>query len=312
MLQRPRSQSAWRLVVEWFDEVVPAAHPLYDGTVTARIHRESLVSKRVDLFDSTYGHFTDRVLDAIRKETYGVDIGQNSWLTVDEYERWLPWLNLSAGDHVLEVASGSGGPAAYMVRTTGCRVTGIDANESGVATASEMAAKSGVGERLRFQVADATARLPFDDNSFEALLCIDSMNHFPDRLAVWKEWWRVLRPGRCALFTDPVVITGPVTNDELALRSSIGLFLFVPAGVNERLIEEAGFRLVKQEDVTANAALVSGRWRDARARHRNDLVKMEGHERYEGLQKFFGAVHQLTSERRLSRMAYLVEKIKGS
>ena len=269
------------------------------------------MTKRVDLFDSTYGHFSDRVLDAIRKETYGVDIGQNSWLTVDEYERWLPWLELQPGDHALEVASGSGGPAVYMARTTGCRVTGIDANESGVATASEMAAKSDVAARVRFQVADANARLPFEDDTFDALLCIDSMNHFPDRLSVWKEWCRVLRPGRRALFTDPVVITGPVTNDELALRSSIGLFLFVPPGVNERLIEQAGFRLAQHEDVTANAALTSGRWREARARRRAELLAIEGEERFEGLQKFFGAVHQLTSERRLSRVAYLVEKTEG-
>jgi hypothetical protein len=33
-----------------------------------------------------------------------------------------------------------------------------------------------------------------------------------------------------------------------------------------------------------------------------------GEERFEGLQKFFAAVHRLTSERRLSRVAYLVEK----
>jgi SAM-dependent methyltransferase len=268
------------------------------------------MSKRVDLFDSTYGHFSDRVLDAIRKETFGVDIGQNSWLTVDEYERWLPWLNLGANDHVLEVASGSGGPAVYMARTTGCRVTGIDANESGVATASGMAATSDLAARVRFQVADATARLPFDDDTFDALLCIDSMNHFPDRLSVWKEWCRVLRPGGRALFTDPVVITGPVTNDELALRSSIGLFLFVPPGVNERFIEQAGFRLVQQEDVTANAALTSGRWRDARAKYREALLEIEGEERFERLQEFFGAVHRLTTERRLSRVAYLVEKGK--
>ncbi len=266
------------------------------------------MKKRVDLFDSTYGHFTEDVLDAIRKETYGVDIGQNSWLTVDEYQRWLPWLEIAAGDHVLEIASGSGGPALYTARTLACRVTGIDANESGVATASALASNSDVADRLHFQVADATARLPFDDNSFDALICIDSMNHFPDRLAVWKEWCRVLRPGRRALFTDPVVITGPVTNDELALRSSIGLFLFVPPGVNERFIDQAGFKLVRQEDVTANATLTSGRWRDARARRKDELLQMEGEERFEGLQKFFGAVHQLTAERRLSRIAYLVEK----
>ena len=266
------------------------------------------MAKRVDLFDSTYSNFTEEVLDAIRKETFGTDIGQNSWLTVDEYERWLPWLNLTSDSHLLEVASGSGGPARHVARATGCRVTGIDANESGVATASLLAAETGDNDRVSFKVADATATLPFAGWFFDAVLCIDSMNHFPNRLAVFREWCRVLRPGGRALFTDPVVITGPVTNDELAGRSSIGLFLFVPPGVNERLIDEAGFRLVLQEDVTENAARVSGRWYDARAAHRNDLIQIEGEDRFEGLQKFFAAVHQLTSERRLSRTAYLVDK----
>ena len=269
------------------------------------------MSERVDLFDSTYKHFTDQVLDAIRKETFGTDIGQNSWVTVDEYERFLPWLELAADDHVLEIASGSGGPALYLARATGCRVTGIDANESGVVTASQMAARAGAARRVQFSVADADADLPFDQNSFDALLCIDSMNHFPNRLAVFREWHRVLRPGRRALFTDPVVITGPVTNDELALRSSIGLFLFVPPGINEQFIGQAGFQLLRQEDVTDNAALVSGRWHRARQAHKEDLLRIEGEERFEGLQRFFQAVHGLTSEKRLSRIAYLVEKRAG-
>jgi len=251
------------------------------------------------------------VLDAIRKETFGVDIGQNSWVTVDEYDRFLPWLDLAADHHVLEVASGSGGPALYLARTTGCRVTGIDSNESGVATASQMAAKSGDAQQVRFSVADANTELPFEEGSFDALLCIDSMNHFPNRLSVLREWHRVLRTGRRALFTDPVVITGPVTNDELALRSSIGLFLFVPPGINERLIEQAGFRLIRQEDVTDNAALVAGRWHRARHAHKDDLLRIEGEKRFEGLQRFFEAVHSLTSQRRLSRIAYLAEKLAG-
>jgi SAM-dependent methyltransferase len=266
------------------------------------------MSKRVDLFDNTYQHFTDHVLDAIRKETFGNDIGQNSWVTVDEYERFADWLNITADSHVLEVASGSGGPALYLARTTGCRVTGIDANESGVATATELASKSREAERVQFRVANATAVLPFKDDTFDALLCIDSMNHFPNRLEVFREWRRVLQPGHRAIFTDPVVVTGAVTNDELALRSLVGLFLFVPPGINEKLIAEAGFKLVRQEDVTDNAALVSGRWYQAREVHKTELLKIEGQERFSGLQKFFATVHSLTSEKRLSRIVYLVEK----
>jgi hypothetical protein len=78
--------------------------------------------------------------------------------------------------------------------------------------------------------------------------------------------------------------------------------------VNERLIKEAGFSLMRQEDVTENAALISGRWHAARASRRDELLRIEGEERYEGLQKFFAVVHSLTTERRLSRIAYVAEK----
>jgi len=74
------------------------------------------------------------------------------------------------------------------------------------------------------------------------------------------------------------------------------------------LIVKAGFKIVSQLDVTENAALVSRRWREARERFRNDLLRIEGQERFDGVQKFLGTVHRLTSERRLSRIAYLVEK----
>jgi SAM-dependent methyltransferase len=267
-----------------------------------------MLTRRVDLFDSTYGHFTEDVLATIRRETFGQDIGQNSWLTVEEYDRFISWLDLSPEQQVLEVASGSGGPALYLADRASCRVTGIDSNERGVAEATRAAFQSHQSHRASFRVADATAPLPFANDSFDALMCIDSMNHFPDRLRVLQEWQRVLLPGKRAVFTDPVVITRPVTNDDLALRSSIGLFVFTPPGVNERFIETAGFNLLRMEDVSSNAALVAGRWQRARHRYRTALIEIEGDERFEGLQKFFGAVHRLTSERRLSRIAYVVEK----
>jgi len=67
-----------------------------------------------------------------------------------------------------------------------------------------------------------------------------------------------------------------------------------------------------KEDVTENAALISGRWHQARQRHKEALLQIEGEERFEGLQQFFAAVHRLTLERRLSRIVYLVEKHAGS
>ena len=265
------------------------------------------MSTQVDLFNSTYGNFEEKVLAEIRRETYGEDIGQTSWITTEEYDTFFGWLNLSAGDHILEVASGSGGPALYLAKKFHCRVTGLDINEAGVKTANQQALDANI-TNAEFQLADADQRLPFDDSTFDAAMCMDSMNHIRDRLRMLREWQRVLKAGKRILFTDPVVMTGPVSNEELAARSSIGFFIFIPPAITENFIEQAGFSLIRREDVTGNIELTSGRWHSSRQKHREDLIKIEGEERFEGLQNFFSTVHKLTSERRLSRFVFVAEK----
>ena len=134
------------------------------------------------------------------------------------------------------------------------------------------------------------------------------MCHIRDRASVLRDWHRVLRNGGRALFTDALVITGIVSHEEIANRSAIGFYLFVPPGENERLLEGAGFRILGVQDVTQNAADISRRRHDARARYRAELVKREGDENFDGLQRFLMGVHTLSAERRLSRFAYLAEK----
>jgi cyclopropane fatty-acyl-phospholipid synthase-like methyltransferase len=259
------------------------------------------------MFYNTYGHFSEQVLAEIRKDTYGEDIGQNSWITTDEYDTFYSWLNLSPNDHLLEIACGSGGPALYLARKFKCHITGLDINEEAVKTADQQALDSGL-QNVSFRLADVTRPLPFDDQTFDAVMCMDSANHFGDRPWILREWYRLLKPGRRILFTDPVVITGPISNEELASRSSIGFFIFMPLQVTENMIKEAGFKLIRREDVTGNIELTSGRWHASREKHREDLLKIENDELYEGVQKFLATVHKLTSERRLSRFVFLAEK----
>jgi SAM-dependent methyltransferase len=266
------------------------------------------MSNAVDLYNSTYGRFAEDLMAEIRRETFGEDIGQNSWLTVAEFDAFLDRLSLRPSHHVLDVACGSGGPSLYMARTRGCRVTGVDSNESGIATAREASDKEGLNERAYFRAGDANQPLPFPPASFDAIVCIDAINHLADRPATLRDWFRLLKPGGRLLYTDPIIVTGPLSNEEIARRSSIGFFLFVPSGYNERLLEKAGFQPVEVQDATENTSRVSGKWLESRQRHRAGLVTLEGEERFEGLQAFFATVQRLSSERRLSRMAFIAEK----
>jgi SAM-dependent methyltransferase len=248
------------------------------------------------------------VQQAVRSETYGEDVGQSSWMTADELRHFIELLHIDGNSNVLEVGSGSGGPALFVAEHAGCRVTGLDVNEFGVNNANELARQRGLASRVRFDRADASRPLPFDAGTFDAVVSNDAMCHIPGRGAVLRDWHRVLRPGGRMLFTDAMVIAGVVSHEEIAKRSSIGTYFYVPPGANERMIREAGFELEQAEDRTADAAAVSKRWHDARARHRDEVVRIEGEKNFDGLQEFLHCVHTLTAEGRLARYLYVARK----
>ena len=72
-----------------------------------------------DLYGTAYGNFTTRALEQVRRDTYGDDFGQSSWVTADEYRRILKLLELRTTDRVLDVGCGSGGPARVEDVTDG-------------------------------------------------------------------------------------------------------------------------------------------------------------------------------------------------
>jgi SAM-dependent methyltransferase len=262
------------------------------------------MSETFDLYNPAYRDHDSDVYRQIRVATYGRDFGQTSWVNKEEADSIPGLLNISAGSQVLEIGFGSGDYALHLAKAYGCCITGLDINANGVATANELARQSGVKTRVTFRQHDVSERLPFDRDSFDATFSNDVFCHVPDRLSLLRELYRILRPGGRLLFSDALVLGGLVTNEELTVRSSIGLYVFTAPGVNEKLLEEAGFHVELSRDTTFNAAKIAERWRDARQAHAARLTEMEGKGNYEGLQRFLSCTFKLTSENRLRRYVY--------
>jgi ubiquinone/menaquinone biosynthesis C-methylase UbiE len=262
----------------------------------------------VDLYNTYYDKFAADAQAAVRAETYGEDIGQSSWMTADELRRFIELLKIDESSTVLEVGSGSGGPALFLAEETRCKLIGVDVNEFGIKNANQIANERGLSDRAEFKQIDASKPLPFEAGSLDVVFSNDVMCHVPERQNVLKEWHRVLKPGGQMLFTDALVISGIVSHEEIAKRSSIGLYFYLPPGENERMIKEAVFEILNVEDLTPAAAEISKGWHDARQKHRDAMIKIEGEENFNGLQEFLACVHTLTAERRLSRFAYHARK----
>ncbi len=259
-------------------------------------------------YDANYGNFQAELYTEIRREAFGEDIGQNSWLTAEEQDIFLGWLELSAGKTLLDVACGSGGPALRIAARTGCSLMGIDVHEQAIGTAKELAAQRNLKERAEFLVVNANGELPFPEERFDAITCIDAINHLPNRVPLIAKWARLLRPGGRLLFTDPATVTGPLTNEEIAVRSSVGFFLFVPKECDGEAIAQAGLRLLVCKDVTANIATVAEKRHAARESRSAAVRLIEGDKTYEAQQNFLAMAARLAGEGRLSRIAYLSEK----
>ena len=261
-------------------------------------------------YDANYGNFQTQLYAEIRREAFGEDIGQSSWITADEQDRFLVQLALGSGKKLLDVACGAGGPALRIAEKTGCSLVGVDIHEDAVSAAKSLSAEKGMTQRADFRTANAAERLPFDDAAFDAVICIDAINHLPDRPHVLSEWARVLKAGGRLLFTDPITVTGPLTKDEIAVRGSIGFFLFVPAGYDEKVVADCGLKLTTREDVTQNMADLAERRRRARESREKFLREIEGDDSYEHQQQFFEVAARIAKERRLSRFLFVAEKAR--
>lgn len=263
---------------------------------------------KIDLYDGAYGNFALDLYRSIRVETYGEDLGQTSWVTKAEGDEITRRLALNPASNVLEIGCGSGQFAVNLSTRTGCRTTGLDVNSNAIQMASELIQASPVANLLSFKQCDVSKSLPFPVGTFDACFSNDAICHLPGRAGVLADIFRILKPGGRFLFSDALVIGGMVSQEELSTRSSIGYYVYSPPGENERLIVQAGFRLLEAIDTTTNVAEVAGRWRDARLRRKAALISIEGDAKFEGLQRFLSCVHDLCAERRLLRFLYCAGK----
>ena len=262
----------------------------------------------IDLYNNAYSNYEADVYRRIRTFTYGGDLGQTSWVSNEESREIPHVLGLTSESRVLEIGCGSGHYALSLAESIQCEVLGLDVNQFAVENANRLAKVAGISDRVRFQTCDVSKPLPFQSAGFHAAFSNDVICHIPDRLALLRELHRVLKPGGRLLFSDALVIAGTISHQEIAARSSIGYYLFSPAGENERLLAEAGFSVLDAKDTTASAVEISARWRQGRENSKAELIALEGETNFEGLQQFLRCVHTLTRERRLLRYLYLAQK----
>ncbi len=151
---------------------------------------------------------------------------------------------LQEGETILDLGSGGGLDALLAAKRVGLagRVIGVDSSDEKIAKAMEAASKGGYANVV-FKVG-RIEQLPLEEASVDVVLSNCVINHAADKLAVFREVLRCLRPGGRLVLTD-LVADGEFS--QAALADEVwGEWLAVALGKREYLlgIERAGFRNV--------------------------------------------------------------------
>jgi ubiquinone/menaquinone biosynthesis C-methylase UbiE len=155
-------------------------------------------------------------------------------------------LNLQPGDLVLDVASGIGTSAIFLAERFGCQVVGVDFSGQIVEQANAKAAEAGINHLVQFKQGDAE-RLPFEDGSFDALICECAFCTFPTKAQAAAEFARVLRPGGRIGLSD-LTRSGPLPLELDTLMAWVACVADAqPVEKYRSILSEAGFSTDKVE-----------------------------------------------------------------
>jgi SAM-dependent methyltransferase len=159
---------------------------------------------------------------------------------------------IEAGQQVLDVGCGIGGPSRFLARECGCRVVGIDLSADYCRVATTLAERSGLAPRISYRQGNALA-LDFPDETFDVVWTQHVAMNISDKAALYRELRRVLKQGGALAIYD--ILAGPVEPVLYPVpwaRLPETSFLARPEELR-LLLGESGFELISWEDTTAAA-----------------------------------------------------------
>lgn len=162
---------------------------------------------------------------------------------------------IGAGERVLDIGAGIGGPSRVLAHHYGAQVTAVDPTERFRALNRFLCERSGMGDRVEI-VAGDTGGLPFEDESFDVAWTQNVWQNIEDKAGAAEEIHRVLRPGgRFAMFE---IVRGPGGDLHYPVPWADGPEgSFVPdAGEFRALLAEAGFTETVWRDVAEVQAAI--------------------------------------------------------
>lgn len=150
---------------------------------------------------------------------------------------------------VLDVGSGLGGASRYLALEFGCSVTGLDLTEEYCRVATMLARRLGLDTLVSYRHGNALS-MPFEDASFDLLWTQHAAMNIPDKAGLYREMWRVLKPGGVLALYDILAGAGGAVHFPVPWAREPSISFLIPPRQLRDTLEGIGFEVLSWRDTT--------------------------------------------------------------
>ena len=180
--------------------------------------------------------------------------------------------NLKQGEIVLDLGSGGGFDCFLAAKKVGDkgRVIGVDITPEMLAKARQNAEKMG-SKNVEFRLGEIE-HLPVADNSADIIMSNCVINLSPDKKAVYREAFRILKPGGRLAISD-IVATVPLPEEIRKNLELLAACIGVAATIDDttEMLDKAGFQNIKITPKDESRKLIS-QWNPGEKKNSGDHV----------------------------------------
>lgn len=163
------------------------------------------------------------------------------------------------GARVLDAGSGLGGPSRHLAEQWQAEVSGIDLSPTCVTVAQRLASRTALAGRVR-DVEGSITELPFADGHFDLVWTQHVVMNVAERVALYREFRRVLTAGGRLAFFDPAAAdAGPEPHLQVPRATEPGSSHLLTLAHMRHALAQAGFDEIAIDELSERVGALPGR-----------------------------------------------------